>query len=136
MVCRNCGAQLPENATFCQNCGTATQPAQPQYQPVQPQYQPVQPIPVAPVTVPGKGQGVASMVLGIISLVLFCIWYIALPCAIISLILGAVGSSNAKKAGMKNGMATAGIVMSCIALGLALLAVAGAMAFLNELGLM
>lgn len=133
MVCRNCGAQLPENATFCQNCGTAVMPAQPQYQPVQPQYQP-QP-PVAP-TVPGKGMGVASMVLGIISLVLFCIWYIALPCAIISLILGAVGSSNAKKAGMKNGMATAGIVMSCIALGLALLAVAGAMAFLSELGLM
>ena len=127
MVCRNCGAQLPENATFCQNCGTAVMPAQPVYQ---------APIPVAPVTVPGKGQGVASMVLGIISLVLFCIWYIALPCAIIGLVLGAVGSSKAKKAGMKNGMATAGIVMSCIALGLALLAVAGAMAFLSELGLM
>ena len=131
---------MADNATFCQNCGTATQPAQPQYQPVQPQYQPVQPQyqpqpPVAP-TVPGKGMGVASMVLGIISLVLFCIYYIALPCAIIAVILGGVGLSKAKKAGMKNGVAVAGIVMSCIAIGLAILAVAGAMAFLSEFGLL
>ena len=36
--CPNCGAQLPDNAQFCANCGTRLGAAQqPQYQ--QPQYQ-------------------------------------------------------------------------------------------------
>ena len=40
--CPNCGTQLPDNATFCSNCGShlgaaPTQYQQPQYQ--QPQYQ-------------------------------------------------------------------------------------------------
>ena len=29
--CRNCGTQLDDQAAFCQYCGTAQQPAQPQY---------------------------------------------------------------------------------------------------------
>lgn len=116
MFCKNCGAQCPDNAAFCANCGATFQQAAPQ----QPMYQQ----PMQPVTVPGKGLGVASMVLGIISLVLFCIWYVAIPCAIIAVILGGVGASKAKAAGMKNGAATAGIVCSCISLGLTILWVA------------
>ena len=139
--CTNCGAQLQDEVAFCTNCGAQqvaaqqpvveaqpvveTQPvveAQPVYQ--QPVYQaPAQPVyqaPVAPASVPGKGLGIAGMILGIISLVFVCVFYICIPCSIIGLILGCVGNSKAKAVGMKNGMATAGVACSSIALGITL----------------
>lgn len=128
--CKHCGSQIEDNAAFCGVCGQAQNAAEPQapvYQaPVQPQ-QPVYVAPQVPVNpyaqpvVPGKGLGVAAMVLGIVSLVLFCIWYLAIPCAIIGAALGGVAQSKAKAAGVKNGMAVAGITCSCIALGVAIL---------------
>ena len=30
MICKNCGAQLPDNSIFCGNCGTAQDKPQPQ----------------------------------------------------------------------------------------------------------
>lgn len=149
MFCPNCGKQNEDSARFCAECGTvfeevtqqptepqveaeapvqpqpqAEAPVQPQFQaPQQPQYQmPPQPVyaPAQPV-IPGKGLGITSMVLGIIALVLFCVWYISVPCAIVGAALGGVSLSKAKAFGIKNGMATAGIVCSCIALGLAIL---------------
>lgn len=128
--CKHCGSQIEDNAAFCGVCGQAQNAAEPQapvYQaPVQPQ-QPVYVAPQVPVNpyaqpaIPGKGLGVAAMVLGIISLVLFCIWYLAIPCAIIGAALGGTAQSKAKAAGVKNGMAVAGITCSCIALGVAIL---------------
>ena len=122
MICSKCGAECPPQTMFCTSCGASlennqAQPQpQPPTQPGAPVYNPA-PYPyVAPINVPGKGLGVASMVLGIISLVLFCFWFISIPCALISLILGIVGLSKAKSAGMNNGMAVAGIVCSAIAL--------------------
>lgn len=56
---------------------------------------------------------VASLVLGIISLVFFCIWYISVPCAIIAIALGAVAGKSGK-----NGMAKAGLIMGIIAIAL------------------
>ena len=84
-------------------------------------------------SVPGKGLGIASMVLGIVSLALFCFWYIAMPCAIVGVILGFIGKSSAAKAGAKNGMATAGIVCSFIALGVAILGVTLLASFIASL---
>lgn len=60
-----------------------------------------------------KGLSIASMVLGIIALVLFCIPFICFPCGIISVILG--GVSLATKKGGK-GMAIAGLVCSLVAI--------------------
>lgn len=51
-----------------------------------------------------KGLAIASMVLGIVALVLFCIWYISLPCAILSIVFGIISIKSSKK-----GMAIAGI---------------------------
>lgn len=163
MFCPNCGTQNADNVAFCAGCGTklaAEQPIvqQPTYQapeqpvyqaPVQPQQpvyqqpifqapiQPQQPVYQAPyqqpVAVPGKGMGIAAMVLGILSLVFFCLWYIAIPCALVGVILGGVSASKAKQAGMKNGSATAGIVCSCIALGLAVLFIVLVVAGMAEL---
>lgn len=65
--------------------------------------------------IPGKGAATASMVLGIISVVLWFFGYSAL----VSVILGIVGlilASNAKKAGFVGGMQTAGFVLSLIGL--------------------
>ena len=51
-----------------------------------------------------QGLAIAAMVLGIISLVLFCVWYISIPCSILALIFGIISVKSSKK-----GMAIAGI---------------------------
>lgn len=68
-----------------------------------------------------KGKSVAAMILGIVSLVSSCIWWVSIPCGIIGLILGIIGkkSESAKK------MAVTGIVLSAISIGLALLLILG-----------
>lgn len=60
-----------------------------------------------------KGLSIASMVLGIISVVLFCIWYVSIPCAILAIIFGIVGM---KKGG--RGMGIAGLVLGIVALAI------------------
>ena len=74
--------------------------------------------PVQKPVVPGKGLGIAGMVLGIVSLVLWCYVYIGIPCAIVGVILSIIGMKKAKDVGMKNGMAVAGLVCSIIALAI------------------
>lgn len=132
MICNNCGRQNEDGVRFCIGCGAdLTAAPQPTYQapqapyqapqaPYQPPYQAPYGMPVAPV-VPGKGLGVASMVLGILSLVFFCVFWLSLPLSIIGLALGGAGIAKAKRVGAPCGMAVAGLVCSSIALGLALL---------------
>lgn len=67
-----------------------------------------------------KGFCIASMVLGIVSVVLFCLWYIAIPCAILALVFGIIGVK-----GTGRGMAIAGIVTSSISLVLSIIIVIG-----------
>ena len=65
--------------------------------------------------IPGKGAATASLVLGIISVVLWFFGYSAL----VSVILGIVGlilAGNAKKAGFNGGIRTAGFVLALIGL--------------------
>ncbi len=66
----------------------------------------------------GKGLSIASMILGIVSVVFCCcLWYIAIPAGIVGLILGIVGI---RKGGEGRGMAIAGIITSSIAIILAI----------------
>lgn len=137
MFCKNCGKEIPDNATFCTYCGAQTgtpqQAQQPQQQqPVyqqptyqqptyqQPTYQQPgyqqpyqQPYGQAPYESPeGKSAATAAMIWGIVSLV--CSWGL-----ILGIIFSCVGISQAKKAerlGVNNGMAKAGKIMSIIAL--------------------
>jgi hypothetical protein len=77
----------------------------------QPPQQPIyNPPPASP---PGKGMAIASMVLGICSLV---IPYVDSILAIIALVLGVISKKKLSEAGAPTGMATAGIVMAIIAL--------------------
>ena len=80
-----------------------------------------------------KGMAIASMVLGIVSLVLFCFVYICVPCGIVSIILG--GITVAKKKPGK-GMAIAGIVCSIVGIAVyVILTIIGA-SILSSAGLM
>ena len=88
----------------------------PVYQPPvyqQPIY--LQPVYQPPPKNPGAGLGAASMVLGILSLIMV---FIGVVTAIISLPLGVSGLMKSKKAKMPSGMAVAGIVCSSITLAI------------------
>lgn len=58
-----------------------------------------------------KGFSITSMVLGIVSLVLFCVWYASIPCGILAIIFGIIGKKRAGR-----GMAIAGLVTGLIAI--------------------
>lgn len=149
--CTNCGQSLPENAKACPNCGTFVEGAVPEapvqdttytapesfsaepqsnyasaqsyHTDTQNPYNAQQPYNVytQPQQVPGRGMGIASLILGIVSLVFFCLPYLGLPCGIAGLILGCMANSKAKQAGMKNGVALGGIITSSIGLAINLL---------------
>lgn len=139
MFCPKCGTQLSENSAFCHFCGAQLnqqqqqQYQQPQYQ--QPQYQqPQQFIYVSKPPVPGRGLGIAGMVLGIIGLVyaVYCFFMaIAIadtnlrniePFAIVFIffavlsILGISLAGAGRNKGYINGISTSGIVTSAIGL--------------------
>ena len=74
----------------------------------------------------GKGLSIAAMILGIVSVVLCCIWYLSIPCAILAIIFGVIGKKRDGR-----GMAIAGLVLGIIAIGLYILAIAGLVSFFN-----
>ena len=79
----------------------------------------------------GKGLAIASMVLGIVSIVLCCcFYYLAFPCGILGLIFGIIVIKN-KRPG--RGMAIAGIITSSVALVFAVLLIAFASVILANL---
>jgi len=58
-----------------------------------------------------KGFAIASMILGIVSIVLFCLWFISIPCGILAIIFGVISIKSTGK-----GMAIAGIITGGIGL--------------------
>ena len=78
----------------------------------------------------GSGLAIAAMVLGIVSVVLFCIPYIGVPGAIVAIVLGVIarGKANRGEATGK-GMAIAGMLLGIISIVLVLLLMLGALAF-------
>ena len=148
MYCTNCGNYNPEEAKTCSACGTpigttngATQEnATSGYQPYNPQqnYGQTSCAPQQnshPTEIPGKGAGVASLVLGIVSLVLFCVYFFSIPAGIAGIITGCISVSKAKAVGAKSGMGVAGIVCSVIGMLIAILViVAAAGVFVSRFG--
>ena len=61
----------------------------------------------------GNGMGIASLVLGIVSMVTFCLCSISLPLSVTGLILGIVSKVRKSE---NNGIAIAGIIVCAIAL--------------------
>lgn len=81
----------------------------------------------------GAGIGIASMVFGIVSLVLGCCFpYISIPCAVIGVILAAVSLGGHKDG---RGMAIAGLVCSIISLIPAVIVIIGGASMLSSMGM-
>ena len=74
---------------------------------------------------PGVSAGLAGMVLVLVSLLNFLNLIFSIPCSLTAMILSIVGKCRSKKAGLKNGAATAGLVFSIMAFVLAVLIVVG-----------
>ena len=86
------------------------------------------PLGYAPVQRTGNGLAVASLVLGLIGIVLFCFWFLSIPCAILAIIFGALGKGKANRGASGGGMAVAGIVLGIISVALVILVVGGLLA--------
>lgn len=79
-----------------------------------------------------KGFNITSMILGIVSLITFCAWYISIPAGIIAIIFSVIARKDAGR-----GMGVAGMIMGIIGLIIAVLwlFVLGSMILaLNEAG--
>ena len=64
----------------------------------------------------GKGLGIAGFVISLVVVVIGWVLGVFTPiAAILGLVLSAVAMGKAKKAGVKNGLATAGLVLGIIA---------------------
>ena len=79
-------------------------PQVPPFQQPPPMY-PVQPPP------PGGGKAIASLVLGLVGLIAWCLPLIGFPVSIVGIVMGSRGMKSDKR-----GMATAGLVLSIICL--------------------
>ena len=114
MFCKYCGQQIDAQARFCSRCGRQLNTPAPVYT-YAPVYAPVQPAvpvqPAAPAKKPVNGLGIAAFVLGIVSLFL---GFYLLAAAIVGIVLGAIGVARRKKYRL-NGLAIAGLVLSCVA---------------------
>jgi len=78
---------------------------------------------------PTPGLAVASVVLGIVSMIL-CLWYIAIPSAILAIVFGFIARAQIKKGNRSGaGLALAGIILGFISIGLVLLFAIGIVAF-------
>ena len=60
-----------------------------------------------------KGFSITALVMGIVSLIGFCVGYVSIPCAILGIIFGFLGKNKGGK-----GMAIAGLVTSIITIAL------------------
>lgn len=69
-------------------------------------------------TTPGekKGFNITSLILGIVSVLCFCWWYISIPTGIIAIIFSIAGKNEAGR-----GMGVAGMVLGIIGLALCIL---------------
>ena len=74
----------------------------------------------------GKGFAITALVLGIASLVLFCIPYVAILCAIAAIVFGVIGLKRAGK-----GMAIAGLILGIVALILYVFVILGSVALIG-----
>ncbi len=100
MFCRNCGNQNEDGAAFCRTCGAPMNGA----------------VPVNLIAVqskPTSGLAVASLIFGILSLVICWTGAGGIICGILAVIMGGAGMAT-KKGG--KGMAVAGLVCGIIAL--------------------
>lgn len=82
---------------------------------------------VAPPSNQGDAVSIASLVLGIVSVTLCCIWFFTIPISITGLVLGVLGRRKSEKF---DSLATAGFVLSIVGLILSILVASPFLRFL------
>lgn len=119
MTCKNCGANIPEGAQFCVNCGAPAPQPEPVYQ--QPVYTYEQSAPVEP-----SVSATSVLIFGILGLAFGWTGVSSL----VGLIFSIIGLSKAKKyaaeVGELTGKAKIGKILSTIGLVVAILAMVAA----------
>ena len=125
MFCSYCGSLHEDTARFCGVCGAklAVQPlAAPEGQPDQhvrqaqgwPGYSCWQ-MP-QPEKLPGKGFGVAGLVLSLVALAIGTAWLFSAILAVLGIVFSAIGLAKAKKAEKSNGLAVGGLICGIVAI--------------------
>ncbi|MCZ4121891.1 DUF4190 domain-containing protein [Streptomyces sp. H39-S7] len=80
-----------------------------------------------------NGFGIAALVLGILSVLMFWLWFAAIPMAVIAIVLGILGRRRANRGEATNkGMATAGTVLGAVSIVLLAVLMAAGVAILNS----
>ena len=127
-TCPSCGKGIGENTNFCPFCGApcAQEKAEDQQQENAGEGVFYESAPVNQGQ-PGASKGftIAGLVLGIVAIVFIFIpgvSFLGWICSIVGIILSAVAISQSKKAGEKNSMAVAGLVLSIIAIVIGVIA--------------
>ncbi len=79
--------------------------------------------PLAAAAAAGNGFSIASLVLGIVGLVLTITFVVGLICDVLAVVFGALGRTKAREAGSPHtaSLATAGMILGLVGLGLLLL---------------
>lgn len=106
MKCNYCGADNKEDAKFCASCGAELKETKKKETKVEVQEVKTEPVKVEKDTGVKDGKATASLVLGICSLIIWCLTF---PLSLIGLILGIASKE-------KSGKRTAGIVINAIGL--------------------
>lgn len=112
MFCRKCGKEIPDNSTVCGYCGTPTDPYNSYFYGGTPQN----------MDGGANGMAIASMVLGIIAVLLSCCSgtrWLTVIVAVVGIVFGILALQ--KKEFNNRGMAIAGIVCSIVALVMGLI---------------
>lgn len=103
--CRTCGAEIEDNAVFCDECGTRQEMQQPSIN--MPTKRQMNDTDIYTENkIKQSGFGIASFVFGIISIITLGVFYFP---EIIGIVFGIVGIKDKSK---KHGMAKAGLIMS------------------------
>ena len=93
---------------------------------------PAPPPPAPPPSRRANGFAVASLVLGILSIVLFFMIWVPVVLGILAIVFGAVGISNAKKGAPHKGMAIGGLVCGAAGIVAMILFIALVVSVVND----
>ena len=129
-TCPSCGKGIGENTNFCPFCGAQCadnmnpQDTDAGQEGTEGVYTDTFSQEVVSSAKPSNGMSIAGLVLGIVAIVFVFIpgiSFLGWICGVVGIILSALAISQSKKAGQKNGLAVAGLVLSIISIAIGII---------------